>query len=81
MSLKNHLFLHPDEFVNTALSICCSNPYDLNKKCDNVLPFNLPSVKHTGSIMAMNACSFISLSMSGGSFIFPYDMPYGMNIN
>lgn len=30
--------------------------------------------------MVMMACCSISLSKSGGSYIFPYDLPYAMNM-
>ena len=57
-----------------TLSICCINPYDLNKKQNKVSSFNLPSVfqmMHRGSNKGMIACCFMSWSMSGGSNIFP----------
>lgn len=42
-ALKRHLF-HPGVCQHCTLSICCSNPYDLNKKWDDDSSFNLPSV-------------------------------------
>lgn len=57
-------------FQLCSLSICCSNPYNLNKKWDSVSSFSLPSVlrTHTRQNMAMMACCFISLSVSGGTY-------------
>lgn len=57
-------------FQLCSLSICCSNPYNLNTKWDSVSFFNLPSVlrTHTRQNMAMMACCFISLSVSGGTY-------------